>query len=426
MVYDVMRTMQHPSEFDTSDIASQLQFALEAFEERFGRPATLAATAPGRVNLIGEHTDYNDGFVLPLAINRGVIVVGDYTPDDQANAIWHSLDLQEEYEVDMTRALKPIDDPEWVNYPLGVFEEFRQHQVELPQIDLVMTSSVPIGSGLSSSAALCVAVATLFESAIGLELDPLRKAMWCQRAEHEFPKVPCGLMDPTIATLAVEDHALFMDCRSHDTKLVPMPNSDDAVLLIVNTNVKHSLASSEYATREQECKQAVQLIREVFNPDVESLRDVTLNDLHQLRDLMDKTLFNRTLHVVNENIRTIESVEALTQGDLSRLGQYMFASHVSLRDEYAVSCEELDTIVELAGELNESMGGSNHGVFGARMTGGGFGGCAIVLCKPESAGLVTEHITNGYRARFDRAPTIFSTTAADGATAIDLDALFGG
>lgn len=405
------------SESETS-IAALLERALDAFESGFGRPATLAAAAPGRVNLMGEHTDYNDGYVLPIAIDRWAVIVGDVAPETESISTWYSLDLDEEYEADLQQPLQPVT-LDWVNYPLGVVEEFRQHQIELPNIDFVLTSSVPIGAGLSSSAAITVALATMFAEALGFDLDPIRKAQWCQRAEHEFPKVPCGIMDPMIASLASEGDALFIDCQSHETKRVTMPPQDDAVLLIANTNVKHALATSEYAARREECRLAVEELRAVlFRQEIQSLRDVTANDLRQARDQMDPVFMRRAMHVVNENIRTLESIRALMQHDLQRFGEYMFASHVSLRDEYEVSCAELDTLVELAGELSLAIAGQDRGVYGARMTGAGFGGCAIILCRPDAVDLVTQYLVDGHLAKFDTAPTIFASHAVAGARAI--------
>ena len=408
-----------------SPISILLESAVEGFTARFGREPTLAAAAPGRVNLIGEHTDYNDGYVLPIAIDRWSVVMGDCVSEDGEGGVgstvstWVSLDLGEEFEVDWSKLFTPIDGRNWINYPMAVVEEFRQHQIELPVIDFVLTSSIPIGAGLSSSAALTVSLATLFEQSVGIELDPVKKARWCQRAEHEFPKMPCGLMDPMISALAVEDHALLIDCQSMETKLVGMPSAEEAVLLVANSNVRHHLASSEYAARKDECARALQAIQLDWRAEVSSLREVTNADLKAIRDVIDPVLFKRTMHVVTENLRTLEAVEALTSGDLRRFGQYMFASHLSLRDDYEVSCDELDNLVELAGEFCESVSGRDGGVFGARMTGGGFGGCVIVLCRPDAAEAVEEHLKTGQRAKFDRSPTIFSTRAVGSAFAVD-------
>lgn len=405
-----------------SPISILLEGAIEGFRARFDREPTMAAAAPGRVNLIGEHTDYNDGYVLPIAIDQWSVVVGDCVADDGAAGLstWVSLDLGEEVEVDASKSFTPIKGRHWINYPMGVVEEFRQHQIELPGIDFVLTSSIPIGAGLSSSAALTVSLATLLEQSVGAELDPLKKARWCQRAEHEFPKVPCGLMDPMISALAVEGHAFLIDCQSMETKRVGMPSDEDAVLLVVNSNVRHHLALSEYAVRKEECARAVQAIQQDWRAEISSLREVTNADLKAIRDVIDPVLFKRTMHVVTENLRTLEAVEALSSGDLCRFGKYMFASHLSLRDDYEVSCAELDNLVELAGEFCEAVSGRDGGVFGARMTGGGFGGCVIVLCQPGAAGAVEEHLITGQRAKFDRSPTIFSTRAVGGVFAVDL------
>ena len=395
--------------------------ATEEFISRFDRSPTLAATAPGRINLIGEHTDYNDGFVLPIAIDQWAVAVGDILPDEtESQCTWCSFDLDEEFFVDYSQPLQAVQKPKWANYPLGVLDEFRQHQIELPPMDFMLTSSIPIGAGLSSSAGVTVSLATLFAQSVGLDLDPLKKARWCRRAEHEFPKVPCGLMDPMISSLAVDGHALLVDCKTNEVKLIPMPSEDDAVLLVANTNVNRRLEESDYSIRKQQCAEALQAIQKDYNAEIQSLREVTTVDLKPLRDLMEPTLFKRVMHVVNENVRTLESADALLKNDLRRFGQYLFASHLSLRDDYEVSCDELDNLVELAGEFSEAVSGRDGGVFGARMTGGGFGGCVIVLCRPDSVDAVTEHLITGHRAKFDRSPTIFATRAVAGAHALEL------
>ncbi len=398
-----------------TSVAHILNLATQSFCARFNRNPTLAAVAPGRVNLIGEHTDYNAGYALPIAIDRWAIAVADIkTPDESRVTTIASLDLDEEIKIDQSQPLMPSD-IDWANYPLGVLHEFRQHGIELPDLNLMLTSSVPIGAGLSSSAAITVSIATIFEQIAGIDLEPEAKAAWCQRAEHEFPNVPCGIMDPTIAVKAMEDHALLLDCQSYETKLVPLPPAEDMVVLIANTNKRHSLSQSEYSKRRDECAKTLKALTQLTGETCQSLRNISLTTLHKYKDDLDPVLYQRSAHVVQENMRVLLAVQALLHQDLQKFGQLIFESHESLRDTYEVSCPELDTLVELAGEFSLTHSGRDAGVYGARMTGAGFGGCTITLCKPEAVEKVTQHMIHGYRAKYDTAPTIFEVVAADGA-----------
>ena len=377
------------------------------------------------MNLIGEHTDYNDGFVLPVAIDRWAVVAADLAggADSSGNvpkgeqSTWVSLDLDETHTFDMRKALAsaPLD---WANYLLGVAAVFEENAVPLPNLDLILTSSVPIGAGLSSSAAISVATATVFERAAGVVLEPLTKARWCQQAEHRFAGVPCGLMDPMIASCAEPDHAALIDCRDGRVRLVPMPRPDEAILLIANTHVRHALNTNEYATRRAECETAVEFLRHHGHP-IGSLRDASVAILESVRATMHPVLYRRAMHVVTENARTEAAVDALAHGRWAEMGRLMFGSHQSLRDLYEVSCPELDGLVELAAEYSEEATGRDRGVFGARMTGAGFGGCIVALVRPDAFESVSRHMLEGFRARFDRPPTIFATAAVGGAVSIE-------
>jgi galactokinase len=345
--------------------------ARRAFRDRFGSESVFAATAPGRVNLIGEHTDYNGGYVLPMAIDR--VCVAAASPGGRAGR-WriHSDDLGQDAEFNVSRPLEPnqIAKGLWVSYLAGVAAQFQRMTDEpLPALDIAIASSVPVGSGLASSAALEVAVATLLEQVLGTKLEPLEKAMLCQRAEHEFAGVPCGLMDQLASVMGRAGHALLIDCREECVTPVRMPASDKAAVLIVDSGVRHALAGGEYAARREVCAAACAKL-----------------GVAELRDATKAALFGRcagaltldeercATHVISENERVCEAAEALRTGALPVFGRLMLESHASLRDNFRVSCRELDALVEAASTV--------PGVYGARMTGAGFGGCIVVLAAP--------------------------------------------
>ena len=269
-----------------------------------------------------------------------------------------------------------------------------------------MMSTVPLGGGLSSSAALEVCTATLMEAATGKAIDPVEKALLAQKAEHEFAGVPCGIMDQFISALGREGNLLLLDCRTRQTELVPM--SDPSVeLLIVNTNVKHELGSGEYAKRRAECEAAARILG------VASLRDATAQALESYRGKMDGVVFRRARHVIGEIERTVQAAEGIRASNWIAVGQLMYASHASLRDDYEVSCKELDAVVEIA----ESIGVAG-GVYGCRMTGGGFGGCAVALVKAGSVAAITQKIAADYPKKTGLEATIFASRPAAGATII--------
>jgi galactokinase len=262
---------------------------------------------------------------------------------------------------------------------------------------------VPLGGGLSSSAALEVATATLLEAITGQSLDPVAKALLCQQAEHQFAGVPCGIMDQFISVMGRQDHLLLLDCRSRQTELVPMIDPSVA-LLVTNTNVKHELTGGEYAQRRRQCEATAKALG------LASLRDATLASLQQAKDRIDPVAFRRARHVVTEIERTSQTAKAIRASDWRRAGQLMYASHDSLRDDYEVSCAELDAVVEIARSL-----GRNGGVYGCRMTGGGFGGCTVALVKTEAVAAITARISGDYQRKTGIAATIFESRPAAGA-----------
>jgi galactokinase len=358
------------------------------------------------VNLIGEHTDYNEGFVLPVGIDRQALFVADRT--DTSHSVLYAVDLDETVEADLTQPLSPLGVTHWANYPLGIAKQFIERGFDLPAIDVVFTSSVPVGSGLSSSAAIEVAMATLLEQLLGVELDPLEKALLCQKAENVFVGAPCGIMDMYAATMAERDHALLLDCRCNCSTPIRMPSADEAALLIADTGVKHELATSAYADRRGTCERAAAILG------VSSLRDATIEMLGEGQ--LTKMEHSRADHVIGENRRVELAATALREGNLERFGDLMFESHASLRELFEVSCPELDTLVDTARRLRDQ----GLGVLGARMTGAGFGGCTIILCRTPAAGMVADGLEREYEARHSRPPALFEARAAGGARAIPL------
>jgi galactokinase len=389
------------------NVAAQFQRAAEVFAHRFGVRPHFAAQAPGRINLIGEHTDYNGGFVLPMAIDRQAVIVASAcakTADSGRSTLW-SLDLDEVVEVDLRQPLVPMPGVN-ATYMLGVIDQFVRMGYAVENLNVALTSSVPIGAGLSSSAAVEVATATLVEQVTGAVMPPLEKVKLCQRAEHTFPGAPVGIMDMYISVCAKADHALLIDCQSDESQPVPMPPAEEALVLIVDTRVKHSLADGAYADRRRTCEQAAAIMG------VPSLRHATL-------DLVESAPLNarqrqRATHVVQEIERTLAAARALGRGDLDHFGSLMFDSHASLRDLFEVSCAELDLIVEVGQRLRQA------GVLGARMTGGGFGGCAILLVQPHYLHAIQRAIKDAFVTRFGRAPRMFSSVAAGPAGAIEV------
>ena len=381
--------------------------AVCAFAARFGARPRWAAAAPGRVNLIGEHTDYNQGHVLPIAIERWCVVIAAPAegPLSTVATTAHDDDVRVDFGAPVQRGA-----PGWGNYVLGAARQFQIRGHTLPNLNAVVAGSVPVGSGLSSSAALCVAMATVLEQITGDVLGPRDKAYLCQRVEHEFARVPCGIMDQTASIMARAGGALHLDCRDGSIEHVPMPPADKAIVLVIDTGVRHDLATNEYPLRRRQCEQAAASIAAIADRPINSLRDVDAAMLHACADRLDGLLLKRARHVVTENERVLHAVAALRAGELATFGELMYASHDSLRDDYDVSCDELDCIVGAARTL-----GPSAGVLGARMTGGGFGGGAIALCHPDHIETIADSISGRFAKVFGRRPAIFATRAAAGA-----------
>jgi len=375
------------------------------FKKVYGRPPRWIAAAPGRVNIIGEHTDYNDGFVLPMAIEFYSVMAADRPVDGREVITLRSTLETEVATIDLSRPVAPSA-PKWGNYPRGVVAGFQARGIQPGGLDVLLHSTVPLGSGLSSSAALEVCTATLLETVTGTTLDPVEKALLCQKAEHDFAGVPCGIMDQFISALGREGHLLLLDCRTRKTEIVPLQDPSVA-LLIINTNVKHELSGGEYAERRAQCEEAAR------NLGVKSLRDVTVEQLEKGKSMMRDLVYRRARHVIGEISRTVRAAGSVRQSDWPAVGRLMYASHVALRDDFEVSCPELDAVVEIAEAIGEK-----RGVYGCRMTGGGFGGCCVALVKASSVDGITKKIATDYKARTGVAATIFASRPAAGATVL--------
>lgn len=349
--------------------------------------------APGRVNLIGEFTDYNDGFVLPAALRFSTRIHAAPRPDRMLSVRSENFGESREFDLDDPR---PEAGGHWSDYVCGVAVALQQSGLALRGADLMIRGDVPVGAGLSSSAPLEVATARALLGISGLSLDPTQLARLCQRAENEFVGMQCGIMDQFVACRGAPGEALMLDCRSLDYRLVRLP--PQACIVICNTMVHHELARSEYNQRRRECMAGVEHLARALRS-VTALRDVTVAELEQCGSGLSGPVFRRCRHVVNENERVQQACSALEAGNLRKFGDLMRASHLSLRDDFEASCRELDLLVAIAGEL--------PGVYGSRMTGGGFGGCTVNLLQRESADAFCEIVQREYRKTTGIAPSIY-------------------
>ena len=382
----------------------ELEQLARAFAGRFSSTPRFFQ-APGRVNLIGEHTDYNEGFVMPFAIDRQTVAAASARDDAIINV--HALDLGESAEIDLNAAPK-MRRGSWVDYVEGTARSIAAMIGELRGADMIIASTVPIGAGLSSSAAIEIAVGLALASLSELEYEPKELAFAGQRAEHEFVGTRSGIMDQFTAVFARAGNAMLLDCRSLEIDYIPIAD-DDAGIVVIDTRVKHDLATSEYNTRREECEAGVALLREKL-PNISSLRDVSEDQLTELAHRLPDNILRRCRHVVSENQRTLKAADAFRAADHVTAGKMMLESHRSLRDDYEVSCPELDFIVETATALD--------GVYGARMTGGGFGGSTVILAAKDSIEELRSTSTRAYAERFGFEPGFYMFRAADGASAI--------
>ncbi len=427
--------------------------ASNRFQARYGRTPRWIAAAPGRVNIIGEHIDYNDGFVLPMALDRYCVIAagdcplfppteekttvdserekgtvplepqharkgdsplfaGDDMPKSEASerkkgtvpvAAIFSVATDDEAMIRLDAPRRHAAHGHWSNYVAGVLAGCVERGMHPPGFQAVIESAVPVGGGLSSSASLEVATATLVEAMTGIKLAPVEKALLCQTAEHAYAGVPCGIMDQFASVMCHTNHLMLLDCRSQHIEQIPF--SDAAItVLIINTNVKHELSGGEYAERRGQCESAARKLG------VASLRDANLSQLEAKRSQLDPVEFRRARHAIGEIARTVEAAGAIKAGDWPLVGRLMVASHDSLRDDYEVSCRELDLLVDLARDI-----GSDGGVIGSRMTGGGFGGCTVSLVRTEKVDDIAQEMAQAYRAETGIEPSVLTSRPSRGA-----------
>jgi galactokinase len=354
---------------------------------------TIVRSAPGRVNLIGEHTDYNEGYVLPVPLRARVYAAGRLNGSKTIHI--HAADYDQKATYDLNEIHHDREHP-WTNYPKGITQAILDQGHHLSGCDILLKGDVPQGAGLSSSAAVEIATARLLNDLNGLQITPIDIAYIGKTAENEFVGVQCGVMDQFVASLGREDNALFIDCRTNDHENIPLP--PDHTVVIVNTMIKRELATSAYNERRRQCEEGVRLLKRSI-PDIRALRDVSTNQLHHI-DELPQPIRSRCRHVVTENARVLESIKALKRGDMDHLGTLMNASHNSLRDHYHVSCPELDTLVEAAR--------NTPGTLGARMTGAGFGGCTVNLVETEKAPRFIDTIINHYKSATGIQPDVYT------------------
>jgi galactokinase len=377
----------------------RLQFIKDRFRRSFGAAAVISR-APGRVNLIGEHTDYNDGFVMPAAITLYTWVAAAARND--YILVIRSENFDEQVEVDLNH-LPEKGSGRWSDYVAGVAKVLREAGIRTRGANLLLYGNVPQGAGLSSSASLEVALGYTLLQLAGEKLDRRSLALLCQKAENEFVGARCGIMDQFIAAHGQKDHALLLDCRSLDYNLLPLPA--DVRLVMCNSMVRHSIAAGEYNQRRAECEAGARYFAERHSG-VTALRDVNLEQLAAAEQYLPEKIWRRCRHVITENARVQDAAAALSAGDLQVFGRLMQLSHESLKTDFEVSCSELDLLVALAQGA--------PGLYGARMTGGGFGGCTINLVQADQVDGFRVRITEGYRAGVGIEPEIYVSSAADG------------
>ncbi|MEY3990018.1 MAG: hypothetical protein RI985_1099 [Chloroflexota bacterium] len=374
------------------------------FVSRFNHTPALIVRAPGRVNLIGEHTDYNDGFVLPAAIDRATFIAASPRTDKRVRVLAADLNEEDEFGIDQIErsGMRP-----WSNYVRGMIKSLMTAGHEINGADMVVASSVPRGAGLSSSAALEVATGYVFQLFHNLNILGEELALMAQATENHFVGVNCGIMDQFIVTLGQANHALLIDCRDLNYQAVPLPTGVSVV--ICDSHIERTLAGSAYNQRRAECDQAVEILKPQL-PGIKALRDVTSAQLNAHGHLLSPVVRQRARHVISENERVIAGVNTLQAGNVAEFGRLMNASHASLRDDYAVSIPEMDALVASAQRVS--------GCYGSRLTGAGFGGCTVSLVANEAVERFRHEVAAAYLASTGRSATIYVTQAADGVSRV--------
>ena len=374
---------------------SLVETCIAEFESHFGGTPEIVVRAPGRVNLIGEHTDYNDGFVMPLAIDRYTVIA--LSPTSHGRMTLHSIDHGEVLDVDLATLTR--DKMTWREYPKGVAKALQDAGHSLTGWQGTTNCDIPMGAGLSSSASYELAIARAFSATSNFEWDPNAMALLGQKAENQWVGVNCGIMDQMISAVGQTDHAVLIDCRDLKTRAVPLP--EGTAVVILDTATRRGLVDSAYNERREQCEQASAF----FGAKV--LRDVTLSEFESRGTTLDELVRKRARHVITENARTQEAADAMERGDAERLGQLMNESHNSLRDDFEVSNDELNAIVDIAR--------AQPGCLGARMTGAGFGGCAVALVKEKKLSKFVDVVSDAYTTQTALCPNIYTCKASQGA-----------
>lgn len=375
-----------------------------SFEQVLGYAPTHIIQAPGRVNLIGEHTDYNDGFVLPCAINYQTVVAAAKREDNLVRVV--SVDYGNAVdEFDITKEIEFQQDKMWANYIRGVVKCLLARGYQFSGVDISVSGNVPQGAGLSSSAALEVVIGQTFKVLFNLEISQAEIALNGQQAENQFVGCNCGIMDQMISAEGLENHALLLDCRSLETQAVSMPK--DMAVVIINSNKKRGLVDSEYNTRRQQCEEAARIFG------VKALRDVTIDEFNQKVSQLDEMVAKRARHVITENDRTLEAAQVLRTNDMKRMGELMAQSHASMRDDFEITVNEIDLLVDMVKEVIGEQGG-------VRMTGGGFGGCIVALVPPALVNDVKAIVEAKYQAATGLKESIYVCQAKNGAGLVEI------
>ena len=381
----------------------QIQQVKASFQSQFGYEPEYIIQAPGRVNLIGEHTDYNDGFVLPCAIDYQTVVAAAKRSDNKVRLV--AVDYDDELdEFHLDQEIEFVEGKMWTNYIRGVVKFLRVRGFEFSGADIAVTGNVPQGAGLSSSAALEVVIGQTFKELYSLNISQAEIALNGQQAENEFVGCNCGIMDQMISAQGVMDHAMLLDCRSLDTQSVSMPK--DMAVVIINSNKQRGLVDSEYNTRREQCEQAAKIFG------VKALRDLTIEQLNARIDELDEVVAKRARHVITENDRTLKAAIALSEGDITTLSKLMEESHASMRDDFEITVFEVDTLVDIVKHVVGTQGG-------VRMTGGGFGGCIVALIPPTFVEDVRQAVESQYSQMTGLKESMYICRASDGARRVE-------